>query len=122
LVAEISGATLWRWLSSDALRPWKHPSWIFPRDPNFAELSSLNRGLPEPDPLTTDVLLRAGGKQKENDQDIGSPLPHQDLRFSRQGQCVKTLRFRRGKWKLRLEPERLPHSLRRNDGQEMRQV
>ena len=37
LVAEISGATLWRWLSSDALRPWKHRSWIFPRDPNFAE-------------------------------------------------------------------------------------
>src|ERR1700692_2773559 len=25
LVAEISGATLWRWLSSDALRPWKTP-------------------------------------------------------------------------------------------------
>ena len=36
LVAEISGATLWRWLSSDALCPWKHRSWIFPRDPNFA--------------------------------------------------------------------------------------
>jgi hypothetical protein len=27
---------LWRWLSSDALRPWKHRSWIFPRDPDFA--------------------------------------------------------------------------------------
>src|SRR5262249_10779872 len=36
LVAEISGATLWRWLSADALRPWRHRSWIFPRDPNFA--------------------------------------------------------------------------------------
>jgi integrase len=36
LVAEISGASLWRWLSSDALRPWQHRSWIFPRDPNFA--------------------------------------------------------------------------------------
>jgi len=36
LVAQISGATLWRWLSSDALRPWQHRSWIFPRDPNFA--------------------------------------------------------------------------------------
>jgi hypothetical protein len=35
LVAEISGATLWRWLSSDALRPWQHRSWIFPRDPDF---------------------------------------------------------------------------------------
>ena len=32
----ISGATLWRWLSQDALRPWRHRSWIFPRDPAFA--------------------------------------------------------------------------------------
>jgi hypothetical protein len=36
LVAEISGTTLWRWLSTDALRPWQHRSWILPRDPNFA--------------------------------------------------------------------------------------
>jgi len=36
LVAQISGATLWRWLSQDALRPWRHRSWIFPRDPAFA--------------------------------------------------------------------------------------
>lgn len=37
LVAEISGTTLWRWLSSDALRPWQHRSWIFPRDPHFID-------------------------------------------------------------------------------------
>ena len=36
LVAQISGTTLWRWLSQDALRPWRHRSWIFPRDPAFA--------------------------------------------------------------------------------------
>jgi hypothetical protein len=36
IVAQISGATLWRWLSQDALRPWRHRSWIFPRDPAFA--------------------------------------------------------------------------------------
>jgi DDE superfamily endonuclease len=36
LVAEISGTTLWRWLTQDALRPWCHRSWIFPRDPQFA--------------------------------------------------------------------------------------
>jgi hypothetical protein len=36
LVAEISGSTLWRWLGADALRPWRHLSWIFPRDPDFA--------------------------------------------------------------------------------------
>ena len=35
IVAEISGTTIWRWLSDDAIRPWRHRSWIFPRDPNF---------------------------------------------------------------------------------------
>ncbi len=37
IVAEISGATVWRWLSADAIRPWNYRSWIFPRDPRFAE-------------------------------------------------------------------------------------
>jgi hypothetical protein len=36
IVAQVSGTTLWRWLSADALRPWRHRSWIFPRDPDFA--------------------------------------------------------------------------------------
>jgi DDE superfamily endonuclease len=35
LAAEISGTTIWRWLASDAIRPWSHRSWIFPRDPDF---------------------------------------------------------------------------------------
>ena len=35
IVASISGTTIWRWLSSDAIKPWQHRSWIFPRDPNF---------------------------------------------------------------------------------------
>ena len=33
---QISGVTVWRWLSQDAIRPWQHRSWIFPRDPLFA--------------------------------------------------------------------------------------
>jgi len=37
LVAEISGATIWRWLSKDAICPWRHRTWIFPRDPLFVE-------------------------------------------------------------------------------------
>ena len=36
LVASLSGSTLWRWLHEDAIRPWYHRSWIFPRDPDFA--------------------------------------------------------------------------------------
>lgn len=36
LVASISGSTIWRWLQEDAIRPWFHRSWLFPRDPAFA--------------------------------------------------------------------------------------
>jgi hypothetical protein len=36
LVARISNSTLWRWLHEDAIRPWQHRCWIFPRDPQFA--------------------------------------------------------------------------------------
>jgi transposase len=37
LVAMVSGTTLWRWLDADAIRPWRHRSWLFPRDPRFAD-------------------------------------------------------------------------------------
>jgi hypothetical protein len=37
IVASISGATVWRWLNEDAIKPWQHRSWIFPRDPEFRE-------------------------------------------------------------------------------------
>lgn len=37
LVATISESTVWRWLNEDAIRPWQHRCWIFPRDPAFAE-------------------------------------------------------------------------------------
>jgi hypothetical protein len=43
LVAQISGRTLGRWLAEDAIRPWQHRSWIFPRDPNFQ--TKAERGL-----------------------------------------------------------------------------
>lgn len=36
LTASISGSTIWRWLHHDAIRPWYHRCWIFPRDPDFA--------------------------------------------------------------------------------------
>ncbi len=35
LVAHISDSTVWRWLHEDAIRPWQHRCWIFPRDPQF---------------------------------------------------------------------------------------
>jgi transposase len=32
----LSGSTVHRWLDADAIKPWRHRSWIFPRDPDFA--------------------------------------------------------------------------------------
>jgi hypothetical protein len=37
VVCAVSGTTVWRYLSEDAIRPWAWRSWIFPRDPDFAE-------------------------------------------------------------------------------------
>jgi hypothetical protein len=37
IVASISGTTVWRWLDADAIKPWNHRSWIFPRDKQFAQ-------------------------------------------------------------------------------------
>jgi transposase len=36
LVVSVSASTVRRWLAKDAIKPWQHRSWIFPRDPNFA--------------------------------------------------------------------------------------
>jgi DDE superfamily endonuclease len=36
ITAAISDTTIWRWLSADAIKPWRQRSWIFPRDPDFA--------------------------------------------------------------------------------------
>lgn len=35
-VEAISSSTVRRWLQSDAIKPWRYRSWIFPRDPDFA--------------------------------------------------------------------------------------
>ena len=36
LIEDVSTTTLWRWLEEDPIKPWRHRSWIFPRDPDFA--------------------------------------------------------------------------------------
>lgn len=67
LVAEISGTTIWRWLSKDALCPWRHRTWIFPRDPRFVEKASpildLYQGTWEGQPLgPNDYVISADEK------------------------------------------------------------
>lgn len=36
MATSISPSTIGRWLAKDAIKPWQHRSWIFPRDPDFA--------------------------------------------------------------------------------------
>ena len=62
IVAEISGATIWRWLDQDAIRPWQFRGWISsPRDPRFEEkagpLLDLYQGLWRGVPLHPDDLV-----------------------------------------------------------------
>ena len=61
IVASISGATVWRWLSEDAIRPWQYRSWIFPRDPDFqqkaARVLDLYHGLGGGKPLRPDEYV-----------------------------------------------------------------
>jgi hypothetical protein len=61
ITASISGNTVWRWLSADAIRPWAHRSWIFPRDPLFASkagrILDLYQGMWEGTPLRPDDFV-----------------------------------------------------------------
>jgi hypothetical protein len=67
IVAKISGRTIWRWLDEDAIRPWQHRSWIFPRDPNFQtkaeRVLDLYQGLWQDQPLgANDYVISADEK------------------------------------------------------------
>jgi hypothetical protein len=61
LVASIGTTTVWRWLSEDAIRPWTHRNWIFPRDPQFKEKADrvleLYEGFRQGIPLKDDEFL-----------------------------------------------------------------
>jgi hypothetical protein len=58
IVAAIGESTIRRWLSEDAIKPWNHRSWVFPRDPDFeakaARILDLYEGVWEAEPLGED--------------------------------------------------------------------
>ena len=67
IAAKISGRTIWRWLDEDAIGPWQHRSWIFPRDPNFQakaeRVLDLYQGLWDSQPLgANDYVISADEK------------------------------------------------------------
>jgi len=61
LVAQISGSTVWRWLHHDAIRPWQHRTWVFPRAPDFerkaARVLDLYHRVWADKPLTDDDFV-----------------------------------------------------------------
>lgn len=61
LVARISDSTVWRWLHEDAIRPWQHRCWIFPRDADFqtkaARLLDLYARCWQGEPLRADEFV-----------------------------------------------------------------
>ena len=67
LVASIAETTIWRWLTEDAIRPWTHRTWIFPRDPAFKQKAGrvldLYEGVWEGKPLNpADCVLSTDEK------------------------------------------------------------
>lgn len=61
IVAQISSTTVWRWLNEDAIKPWQHRSWVFPRDPEFelkaGRILDLYHGVWQSKALTTDEYV-----------------------------------------------------------------
>jgi hypothetical protein len=101
LVAQISGVTIWRWLREDAIRPWTHRSWIFPRDPLFAEKAGRVLDLyhrrwqgkrlgPGDFVITADEKTQIQMRQRRHP--ITAPGPHRPMRvesdYKREGTCA----------------------------------
>ena len=67
IVAQISGSTVWRWLSEDAIKPWQHRSWIFPRDPQFeqkaARVLDLYQGIWQGSALRSDEFVMSADEK-----------------------------------------------------------
>jgi hypothetical protein len=57
----MSPSTIWRILAGDALKPWRHQSWLYPRDPAFAvkagRVLDLYAGWWDGRPLTPDDCI-----------------------------------------------------------------
>jgi hypothetical protein len=95
IAASISGTTVWRWLSADALRPWNHRSWIFPRDPNFeakaGPVLDLYQGFWEGHPLRPDEYVMSADEKTSLQARIRlhptqAPAPGQAMRVEHEYQ------------------------------------
>jgi DDE superfamily endonuclease len=100
IVASIGETTLWRWLHDDAIKPWTHQSWVFPRDPQFAAkagpILDLYQGRWRGKPLSeADFVLCADEKPsiqaRRRKHSTAAPAPNRSMR-------VEHEYFREGAW------------------------
>ena len=99
-MAEIGETTIWRWLSADAIRPWHHRTWIFPRDPDFASKAGrvldLYQGIWQGQALTADDYVMSSDEKtsiqaRRRTTRIVAPAPNQVMR-------VEHEYIRKGAW------------------------
>ena len=87
IVASISGTTIWRWLSSDAIKPWQHRSWIFSRDPDFgpkaARVLDLYARRFDDTPLRSDEFVIAAAEKTSIQARVRKHAPHHRRRAGR---------------------------------------
>jgi len=101
LVARISGATIWRWLHEDALRPWTQRSWVFPQATDFAEKAGvvldLYHRVWQNQPLDADEYVLSADEKtqlqiRQRPHPIQAPGPHRPMRvddhYRRHGTCA----------------------------------
>jgi hypothetical protein len=89
-VRPMSKATIWRVLESDAIKPWQHRCWIFPRDPLFVPKArvvlDLYEGFWQGQPLSPeDYIISADEKTSIQARirlaETLAPAPGQMMRY-----------------------------------------
>jgi hypothetical protein len=79
IVTSVSPSTVRRWLADDAIRPWQHQSWIFPRDPCFAlkggRVLDLYQRTWEGQPLAEDEYVLSADEKLSVQARSGVQLP-----------------------------------------------
>ncbi len=79
IVASVSASTVRRWLASDAIKPWQHRSWIFPRDPRFAlkggRVLDLYQRQWEDEPLGEDEYVLSADEKPRPPGALARPPP-----------------------------------------------
>jgi len=101
LLAQISGATVWRWLHAHALRPGTQRSWIFPAAPDCAQKAGvvleLSHRCWQGAPLAADDYVLAADQKtqlqiRQRPHPSQPPEPHRPLRvddhYRRHGTCA----------------------------------